>query len=65
MEKSENKLHLIALKEFEEYENMYKIIDFLNKNLKSRGFIFGLTRKNGKDIISIYDGDQPISPENE
>jgi hypothetical protein len=48
-------LHLIALKEFDEYEDMYKIVDFLNKNLKSMGLIFGLTKKDGKDVISIYD----------
>lgn len=48
-------LKLIAIMEFDEYENMYKVVDFLNKNLKQRGIIFGLARKDGKDILSIYD----------
>ncbi|MCX7885326.1 MAG: YpmA family protein [Caloramator sp.] len=57
MEKNHENLNLIALMEFSEYENMYKVVDFLNKNLKQRGLIFGLTRKNGKDVISIYDAE--------
>ncbi|SKA83144.1 Protein of unknown function [Caloramator quimbayensis] len=61
MEKNHESLNLIALMEFSEYENMYKIVDFLNKNLKQKGIIFGLTRKNGKDVISIYDGEVPAS----
>lgn len=56
MENKNQSLNLIAVMEFNEYENMYKIVDFLNKNLKSKELIFGLTRKGGKDIISIYDG---------
>lgn len=47
-------LNLIAVKEFEENEDVYKIIDFLNKNLKEQGYIFGLTKKENKDSISIY-----------
>jgi hypothetical protein len=47
-------LNLIALKEFEENEDVYKIIDFLNKNLKEQGYIFGLTKKENRDTISIY-----------
>lgn len=61
MEKNHESLNLIALMEFSEYENMYKVVDFLNKNLKQKGIIFGLTRKNGKDVISIYDGEVPTS----
>jgi hypothetical protein len=47
-------LNLIGVKEFEENEDMYKIVDFLNKNLKEEGFIFGLTKKESKNTISIY-----------
>nr|WP_242971195.1 YpmA family protein [Caloramator fervidus] len=50
-------LHLIALMEFKSYDEMYKVVDFLNKNLKKYGLIFGLTRKDGKDTISIYDAE--------
>jgi len=34
---------------------LYKVIDFLNKNLKNKGLIFGVSRKNGKMIVSIYE----------
>jgi hypothetical protein len=47
-------LNLIGVKEFEENEDMYKIVDFLNKNLKEEGYIFGLTKKENKNTISIY-----------
>ena len=46
--------YLIAKKDFKEYEEMYKVVDFLNKNLKSEGIIFGLTKSNGDNTISVY-----------
>lgn len=48
-------LQLIAIKDFTHNDEMYKVVDYLNKNLKSMGIIFGLTSKNGRDVISIYD----------
>lgn len=45
---------LLASKQFKECEDMYKIVDFLNKNLKKEGLVFGLTRKNELGVISIY-----------
>lgn len=53
-----NELSLIAQKEFSKYEDMYKVVDFLNKNLKGKGLIFGLTRKEDMNIISIYRTDK-------
>lgn len=55
MKKIHEDLNLIAIMEFKSYDEMYKVVDFLNKNLKKYGLIFGLTSKNGKDTISIYD----------
>lgn len=49
-----DKLQLIATKEFKEYEEMYKIVDFLNKNLSDLHLIFGMCEKEGKYMISIY-----------
>lgn len=49
-----NKLEIIGTKEFIYYEEMYKVIDFLNKNLSDKDIVFGLTEKNGKHILSIY-----------
>ncbi len=50
----ENKLELIAKKDFEYSEEMYKLIDFLNKNLKCKDIILGISRKNDKAVIAIY-----------
>lgn len=47
-------LNLFAIKEFKEHEEMYKVVDFLNKNLKGDGLVFGLTKKGELNIISIY-----------
>lgn len=56
-ELEQGKLELIAFKSFTAYEDMYKIVDFLNKNLKEKKVMFGLT-KNSEDntlTISIYE----------
>ncbi|MBF7083323.1 YpmA family protein [Desulfallas sp. Bu1-1] len=53
----QGKLELIAHKSFPAYEDMYKVVDFLNKNLKDKKIMFGLT-KNDKEntmTISIYE----------
>ena len=57
MIKNHDDLNIIGVMEFNEYEEMYKIVDFLNKSLKDRGLIFGLKRENGKDKLLIYDSD--------
>jgi hypothetical protein len=51
------KLELIATKSFKTYDEMYKIVDFLNKILKDKKVIFGLTKdKNSETMtISIYE----------
>lgn len=53
----DGKLELIATKTFKPYDEMYKVVDFLNKNLKDKRVMFGLTRNNetGSLIISIYE----------
>lgn len=55
MKVKNDQLKLIAIKEFSKFDDMYKIVDFLNKNLKGKGFIFGLSVKDDKDVISIYE----------
>lgn len=51
------KLELIAVKSFKSYEEMYKVVDFLNKTLKDKKVIFGLTKdsQKGTMTISIYE----------
>lgn len=49
-----DKLELIASKEFSYYDEMYKIVDFFNKNLGEYNIVFGITERNDKSIINIY-----------
>ncbi len=51
------KLELIAAKTFKNYDEMYKVVNFLNNTLKDKKLIFGLTRDsaNGTVTISIYE----------
>ena len=52
----ENKLRLIAVKSFQPCAEMYKIVDFLNKTLKERRVMFGLTKNDdGTMDIKIYE----------
>lgn len=54
-ERREPKLEIIAHKSFNEYNEMYKVVDFLNKSLKEKNVIFGLTKKGEKMTITIYE----------
>ena len=51
------KLELIAVRPFKPYDEMYKVVDFLNKELKNKNLIFGLTKDkdNSSMRISIYE----------
>ncbi len=56
-QKNSGKLELIATKSFEPYNEMYRIVDFLNKSLKEKNVMFGLAkdREGGKMTITIYE----------
>lgn len=49
-----DKLELIASKEFVYYEDMYKIVDFMNKNLSEYNIVLGISEKENKSIVNIY-----------
>jgi hypothetical protein len=53
----EGKLELIGTKSFTSYDEMYRVVDFLNKILKEKKVIFGLTKDKSNDTmtISIYE----------
>ncbi|MBZ4645781.1 MAG: hypothetical protein PWR27_1618 [Petroclostridium sp.] len=51
----ENKLELKATLEISCNDELYKLIDFLNKNLKQKNLIFGLAQKNEKMVVTIYE----------
>jgi hypothetical protein len=57
MSTESDKLELIATKTLNSYDEMYKIVDFLNKTLKHKKVMFGLS-KNTTDntmTISVYE----------
>ncbi|MFZ5651561.1 MAG: YpmA family protein [Bacillota bacterium] len=56
-DQKEDKLEVIATKSFPPYSDMYRVVDFLNKSLKEKKVMFGLTkdRKSGMMTITIYE----------
>lgn len=52
---SEDTLTLKALKEFDGSEDLYQVVDFLNKSLKDKNLIFGIKKNGSKMTISIYE----------
>ncbi|MGE4282918.1 MAG: YpmA family protein [Clostridia bacterium] len=50
-----HKLDLKATLEVSSNDELYKLVDFLNKNLKQKDLIFGLAQKNEKMVITIYE----------
>lgn len=57
MDEDNGKLNLIALKTFPADDNFIYLIDFLNKSLKEKGVMFGLTKDKEKNemTINIYE----------
>jgi hypothetical protein len=51
------KLELLATQKVGLNSELYKVIDFLNKNLKDYRLMFGLTKRDDKMIVSIYEVD--------
>jgi len=52
-------MRLKAVLEMAYLPELYKLVDFLNKNLKDRNFVVGLSRKDNETMaVSIYDTSQ-------
>lgn len=51
----QGKLELIATQRVGINGELYKVVDFLNKNLKEYRLMFGLTKREDKMVISIYE----------
>ncbi len=51
------KLELLARKTFDSSPELIKVVDYLNKTLKSKKVMFGLSkdRETGEMTISIYE----------
>jgi hypothetical protein len=57
LDEEKAKLELIASKSFPANDQLVYIIDFLNKNLKNKKIMFGLTKSKKTDemTINIYE----------
>lgn len=49
------KIELIATQRLGLNGELYKVVDFLNKNLKDYKLMFGLTKKEDQMVISVYE----------
>ncbi|MCR4400174.1 MAG: YpmA family protein [Syntrophomonadaceae bacterium] len=52
-----DKLRMIAHKTFRANDELVRVVDFLNKTLKDRGLLFGLTKDSRQQemTINIYE----------
>ena len=57
VEEDKDKLEIIAIKAFPSNPDLVYVVDFLNKSLKDKHIMFGLTKDKVKDemIINIYE----------
>lgn len=57
MSEDKGKLELIAAKPFPASQEMIQLVDFLNKSLKDKSVMFGLTKDKEKNemTLTIYD----------
>lgn len=51
----QGKIELIASQRLSVNGELYKVVDFLNKNLKDYRLMFGLSKKEDKMVISVYE----------
>lgn len=51
----QGKMQLKATLEISAHDELYKLVDFLNKNLKEKNLIFGLAQKEDKMQVTIYE----------
>jgi len=52
---SRDKLELRSTLVLGDNPELYKVVDFLNRNLKEKNVIFGLTQENDKMTIHLYE----------
>ncbi len=51
----QGKIELIATQRLSVNGELYKVVDFLNKNLREHRLMFGLTKKEDTMVISVYE----------
>lgn len=52
---SRGKLELMATLKLKNNEEFYRVVDFLNRNLRTHNLMFGLTKKDNELTFSIYE----------
>lgn len=52
---SRGKLELMATLKLKNNDELYRVVDFLNRNLKSHNVMFGLTKKDEEMTLSVYE----------
>ncbi|MBS3948356.1 MAG: YpmA family protein [Dethiobacter sp.] len=52
---SRGKLELLATLKLAKNEELYLLVDFLNRNLKNHNLMFGLTKKGEQMTFSVYE----------
>ncbi len=52
---SRGKLELLATLKLKNNDELYRVVDFLNRNLKSYNVMFGLTKKDEEMTFSLYE----------
>jgi len=53
LEKDHGKLELIAHKNFSANDELIRVVDFLNKNLKEKKIMFGISKDKEKNQMTI------------
>lgn len=54
-DKDQGKLELMAHQTFSAHQELVRVVDFLNKNLKSKRIMFGITKDKDQMTINIYE----------
>ncbi len=52
---NEGKLELVATLKIANNDELYRLVDFLNRSLKGHKLIFGLTKKGEQMTFSVYE----------
>jgi hypothetical protein len=52
-EDNEGKLELISCKSFQANDELVRVVDFLNKNLKFKKVMFGISKDKENDLMKI------------
>ncbi|MGE4272665.1 MAG: YpmA family protein [Desulfitobacterium sp.] len=55
MDRKSGKIELIGTQKLKINSELYKVVDFLNKNLKEHHLMFGLSKKEDTMTISLYE----------